>query len=274
MCKILNKISFSVFLLLLSCPNFSTAFASLGIPHSEKKVTVVSESAESMADVLGILHHHGVSLEETAFFFDFDETIATLVSNWAGHTYHVLPSPDLNRTYGSTFKDAKKELNLDESSDARLLDPFWTLEPHSHYEVLDDEITPLIEQLKSAGAHVGVCSALQANENKLVILEKVGINSKDYTFASGGKAKTIKQYLEHNLESKKISSIVLMDNSVEFSLKNYMETMGVFAQGLSQTQDVPEIKIIGIEFTKFNRRATTSNMKSELENMMDSLSKS
>jgi predicted mannosyl-3-phosphoglycerate phosphatase (HAD superfamily) len=275
MCKILNKIGFSVlFFLLVGLANFSTVLACVGIPYNEKKVTVISESTDSMADVLRILHHHDVNLEETAFFFDYDETIATLIAEWDGHVYHVLASPDLNRTYGSTFDEARKELNLDASSDSRLLEPYFTLEAHSHYEVLDDGIISLIEQLKSAGAHVGVCSALKATWEKLVMLKKVGIDSKDYTFASGGKARTIKQYLERNLESKKISSIALIDNSRKFSLENYIETMGPFAQGLSQTQDVPEIKIVAIEFTKFNRRATPSNMKAELENMMGSLSKS
>ncbi|MBX9696976.1 MAG: haloacid dehalogenase-like hydrolase [Alphaproteobacteria bacterium] len=273
--KFINKIgAFVLLFLLIGSPIFSTAFASVGIHHNEKKVTVVSESTDSMADVLGILHHHGVNLTETSFFFDYDETIATLISEWDGHVYHALPSPDLNRTYGSTFDEAKKELNLDASSDARLLEPFFTLEPYSHYEVLDDGIIALIKQLKSAGAHVGVCSALQPNGQKLMMLESVGIDSKDYTFASGGKAKTIKQYLEHNLEDKKISSIALIDNSFKFALENYIETMGPFAQGLPQTQDVPEIKIVAIEFTKFKRRATPSSMRTELENMMGSLSKS
>lgn len=274
MSKYFNKISiYSLFVLFLGCSNFSAAFASIGIPHNEKKITVVNESTDSMADILGILHHHGVNLAETAFFFDYDETIATLIAEWDGQTFHILPSPDLNRTYGSTFDEAKKELNLQASSDSRLLEPFFTLEPHTHYEVLDDGIIPFVEELRAVGAHVGVCSALQATTGKLAILDKVKINPEDYTFASGGKAKTIKQYLEYNLLHKKISAFVLLDNSFEYSLKNYISTMGAFASNLPQTQEVSEIKVVAIEFTKFNKRATTSAMKDELENMIGSLSK-
>lgn len=274
-----NYINISIYFLLIfsglffGSLSFSAAIASVGVSPNEKKITVITESTDSMAEVLDILNRHSVNLAETAFFFDYDETIATLIAEWDGHVYHVLSSPDLNRTYGSTFEEAKKESNLDESSDPRLVDPFFTLEPHTHYEVLDDGITSLVEQLELSGAHVGVCSALPPKKEKLAILKQVGLNPEDYTFASGGKANTIKQYLESNLLSRRISAFALMDNSFHFSLKHYISTMGKVATPLPQIQDVPEIKVIAIEFTKFNRRATASAMKTELENMRGSLAK-
>ncbi|MBX9697424.1 MAG: hypothetical protein K2X53_05010 [Alphaproteobacteria bacterium] len=249
--------------------NPSALLASTDIVHAEKKITVLNESADSMAKILGMLEQHGVKLHETAFFFDFDETIATMVADWSGHTYHLLASPDLYRTYVEAFNQARNELKV---SDDRLLRPTNILWGHSHYEVLDDTIVELIVQLKAKGAHVGVCSALQANQDKLNMLKKVGIDPKDYTYASGGKAKTIEQYLQHNLQKQKVSTIVLIDNSFKYALEGYASAMGALAKELSQTKDVPEIKIIGIEFTKFNKMATAKNMKAELELMRKSLS--
>ncbi|MGN6670056.1 MAG: hypothetical protein ACTHJ4_00760 [Candidatus Nucleicultricaceae bacterium] len=251
--------------------NTSSLFASADIAHAEKKITVVNESTDSMASVLGILQQHGVNLKETAFFFDFDETIATKIAAWNGHTYHLLASPDLYRTYGTDFRKALSDLKLDANSDQRLLRPTDTLGFSAHYVVLDDSITSLITHLKTEGAHVGVCSALAADATKLEMLRKVGIDPNDYTYASGGKAATIEQYLQHNLLGQKISTIVLIDNSFPYALKAYSETMGPLAKTLPQTKDVPEIKIIGIEFTKFNKMATTQNMKEELETMMGAL---
>ncbi|ARN84409.1 hypothetical protein [Candidatus Nucleicultrix amoebiphila] len=270
--KFFNKL-WAVGLLCLTPVSFNlqSAIASTEVHQTDKKITVLNESTDSMANVLGILAHHGVNLHETAFFFDFDETIATKVSQWVGKTYHLLASPDLYRTYGPVFKEAKEQLGLTEHSDARLLNPTDTLGWAAHYEVLDDAIIPLITSLKFGGAHVGVCSALKATYDKLEMLRKVGIAPEDYTFASGGKAKTIEQYLLHNLVDKKISTIVLIDNSVKFALAGYSSTMGELAKTLPQTKEVPEIKIIAIEFTKFNKMATVPAMKAELENMMEAL---
>lgn len=248
-----------------------SAASSSGAAHVDKKIIVLNESTDSMANVLGILERHGVNLHETAFFFDFDETIATKVADWGGHTYHLLASPDLYRTYGNTFRGALSELKLNDHSDARLLAPTRVLGPYAHYEVLDDSINALITQLHASGAHVGVCSALQADATKLAMLKKVGINPKDYTYAGGGKAATIAQYLQHNLHGQKISTIVLIDNSFPHALKTYSEAMGPLAKMLPQTQDVPEVKVIGIEFTKFNKMATDQKMKEELETMMGAL---
>lgn len=237
---------------------------------AEKKITVIQESTDSMANIMSILGMHHVNLHETAFFFDFDETIATKIAYWNEHTYHVIASPDLYRTYGEPFRQAFSELGLDKSSDPRLLEPTDTLEYSSHYAILDDDIIHLIQNLKSAGAHVGVCSALPANQHKLDILRKVGIDPNDYTYASGGKAKTIELYLQHHLLGQRISTIVLNDNSFKYAIQPYISSMGNLAKEVPQTKDAPEIKIIGIEFTKFNKMATPQKIKEELENMRKS----
>lgn len=203
-------------------------------------------------------------LKETAFFSDFDETLATTVGTYQGHEFKFLSCPDKKRTYKEVFNAAfqKSPYNLYTFDFMNLSDSRYSETPVSErYEVLDKGVMNLIGQLCEDAGFVGVCSALPRNDEKNDFMKYVGLDKENYIYAENGKPQAIYKRLESITQTNKnITTIVLLDNSEEFAITPFLEEMPILVKDLG----LPHLKIIGIEFAKFAEIARQEAIEKEL----------
>lgn len=243
---------------------FVLVFSSFATDRGQTSVEIIRVKVSQMSEVIGILEKNNVTLKETAFFSDFDETLATTVGTYQGHEFQFLSCPDRIRTYKEVFAAAfqKSQHNLYAFDFMNLSDSRYSETPVSErYEVLDKGVTNLIGRLCEDAGFVGVCSALPGNDEKNNFMEYVGLDKENYIYAENGKPQAIYKCLESITQTNKnITTIVLIDNSGEFAITPFLEKMPILVKGLG----LPHLKIIGIEFTKFAEMATQEAIEKEL----------
>jgi hypothetical protein len=233
-------------------------------------ITTIKESTSRMNQVIGILEKHNVKLSETAFFFDFDETLATTVGVYQEHEFKLLTCPDRIRTYKEAFSAAFKgsEYNLDSFFLTAVVGKDCNyLNIRERYEFLDGDVLDLISKLKKESFFTGVCSALEANEDKYVFMSIAALEKNSFIFGGGGKPQAICGCLEKvKKPDVTISAIVLLDNSGEFAIKPFLEKMPKLVSALGFNN----LKVIGIEFTKFSEMVNEEDIREELT-LLDTL---
>lgn len=100
-------------------------------------------------------------------------------------------------------------------------------------------------------------------------MEEVGLDRERYIFGGGGKPQAICEHLKEITHTNfNISTIVLIDNSDEFSIKLFLEKMPKLVEKLGFSN----LKIIGIEFARFSDMATQEAIEEELT-ILESLRK-
>jgi hypothetical protein len=252
---------------------FIIVFSPFAAEEISTSVVTVKASTSRMDQVIGILEENGVKLSETVFCSDFDETLATTVGFHKDHEFKLLTCPDRKRTYKKAFSAAfeKFEYNLDFFDITNMSDTSDNnLRIKEAYEILDFDAIDLISKLKKEAFFVGVCSSLSGDEDKYTFMEnKIGLERDKFIFGGGSKSQAICGYLEKLKKPDiKISTIVLLDNSEEFAINPFLEKM----PGLVGTLGFNNLKIIGIEFTKFSAMATQEAIAEELT-LLDTLCK-
>ncbi len=241
---------------------FILVFSTFATDRGQTSVEIIKVKVSQMSDVIRILEENNVTLQETAFFADFDETLATTVGAYKENEFKFLPCPDRIRTYKQVFAAAfEKSLhNLDNFDLNSLLNSRYSDSPayNERYEVLDKGATNLIATLCEYAGFLGVCSALPVSSHKNDFMEYIGLDKDDYIYAVNGKSQAI--YEKINQLSKKITTVVLIDNSEKFSIDPFLEKMPELVKDLG----FPHLKIIGIEYTKFMDMLTQKGIEEEL----------
>jgi len=231
----------------------------------ETSITTIKMKVSQMKDVVRILEENGVALKETAFFLDFDETLATTVgiykiNEFECHEFKFLSCPDRIRTYNGFFSKGFEgfSYNLDTFDFMQLSSGADLCEK---YEVLDEGAADLVCKLCEYAYFAGVCSALPGNNDKKDLMKYVGLDEENYCYASQGKPQAIYGCLkEIKQPNKKITAVVLIDNSEKYAIDPFLEKMPALVKELS----LSNVKIVGIEFTKFSDMVTPEAIREEL----------
>jgi len=216
---------------------------------------------DEASEILPILKQY--NLQQTAVFFDFDEVLATTKSCYDGHVYNLLACPDLERTYINILK----QIVLSDPSDQQYC--IERIKENDYgYEVLDTTVISLISKLKSCNAHVAVCSGLEFDDQKIGVLESVGLTP-DVYYSGNPKAITIAHALNKNLNKVNIiSTVVLIDNSYEHVIKNFQEVMPSLIKNINSCASANNINIVTIEYKKFTNMMTVDNLQQEFNNFI------
>jgi hypothetical protein len=183
--KLYNSLLFFTFIFVIS---------SLATEEISKSIITVKAQVSRMDDVMGVLKLHSVNLTETAFFFDFDETLATTVATHKDYEFRLLPCPDRIRTYKKAFSGAfqNSSFNLIDFDLMSLpKDRYSDVEIEERYEVLDGNVNNLVCELCENACFVGVCSALPGNDAKKDLMKYVGLSKESYLYAQQGKPQAI-----------------------------------------------------------------------------------
>lgn len=237
--------------------SFAMEVSSSSDEYSESMVTIINLKTSKMSEVLEILNNNGVNLKETAFIFDFDETIALSTLIYKDIKFKLIPSPEKVRTYKNVFEAPFKKYSR--SLDTKLIN---ILGVEKSYEILDDGVIDLSAELTKNAGFVGVCSGLPLEESKKEILKSVGIDEGKYFYAREGKADVIYDQINKLIEDNLITAIVLLDNSKVNAIDPFLERM----YQLYGFADLKRpLKVIGIEYTKFEGMAKTEDIENELE---------
>jgi|GEM_PF-3188762 len=229
---------------------------------------IVKHSVSQMKEILPFLKEKKISLKETVFFFDFDETLAMTVGEYKGDQFLLLPSPDRKRTYGEVFRAAFE--NQEEDFDS--FDFKRMKHTTQRYGILDPDAGNIIQALKEA-LFVGVCSGLpiEAEYGRLGFLRDLGLEKSQYIHAKD-KAQAICNKLRTiiSLDPKaEISAVVLIENSKEHGIDPFIKDL----PGLVTNLHFHPLTIFGIEFTKFTEMATQEAIEEELSRLQELVKK-
>lgn len=266
--KIYNYFLFFVFVIAFS----SKAAELSGEEWSEESndiPTIVKHSLSQMKEIVPFLKAKKVSLKETVFFFDFDETLALTVGEYKGDQFLLLPSPDRKRTYGEVFRAAFEDREEDfDSFDFKRMK-----HASQRYGILDQDAEDVIRALKEEALFVGVCSGLpiEADYGRLRFLRDLGLDKNQYIHASD-KAQAAYRKLAELVSLNpqiKISAFVLIENSKVYGIDPFIKDL----PGLVTNLHFHPLTIFGIEFTKFTEMATQEAIEEELSRLQELVKK-